>query len=297
MTGNGKAPKLELVRETTRVYAQALELLAPHWENTPDVPRYIAKRVVIRLLELSNKRPDVLLGVAMMRSHRSEVAEHSLRVGVVIANLVTYLSLPRRLALDAVLCGLLHHIGQDTHGAYHDSKGAMAQRSLMALLLSSATDTSHYRQVLAAFQHGLGYDGTGEPRLNFPVRQHPLTPLLTLANDLVERATDHGAMSEALGSMNKHVGTRYHPGLFKLLARVVGPVQVGSVVRFSDGRTGFVVAYRPTDAAWSATAVDVEEPSQKIDFGSEQGPTIDGLIDTREVLTTLANRRATPRAR
>ena len=67
----------------------------------------------------------------------------------------------------------------------------------------------------------------------------------------------------------------------------MGPVQVGSVVRFEDGRTGLVIRYRPTDTGWRSRAVNIEDPSQVIEFGSQSGPALQGVIDTLPALAQV----------
>lgn len=288
---------LELTRAMGRVYAQALELLEPLWQGQPNQPRYIVKRVAIRLLECAEQDADVLLGISLLRAHHVSIAEHSLKCGVLMAALAVYLELPPRARLDAVLCALLHHLGQDTHGAWVGDRGALAQRALLTLLLAPSSDASHYRQVLAAFQHELGYDGTGVPRMDFPVRQHPLTALLTLVNDFVELTSARSVMqgsqpaipvARALRDLKKRAGTRYHPQLVDALVHLVGPVQVGSLARFADGRTGVVIRYRTSEQGWSARALDVENPAQIIDFGSAtQNPVLRGVLDTLPALAAI----------
>ncbi|MDX9720471.1 MAG: hypothetical protein RBU37_06980 [Myxococcota bacterium] len=248
-------------REVSTVYAQARQLLEPFWAASPNNPRHVLKRVSLRLIEACSNDSDLLIGVSLMRRQQSSVVEHSLRCGIFVAAMTSYLGLPKRQQCDIVLAALAHHIGQDTHGPYANNRGALAQRSLLNLLLYPIPDMGHYRQILAAFQHELGQDGTGEPRLAFSIRQHPVSAFLTVANDLAmlcaNPSTDGKShdVGQILSHMSRRVGSRYHPSLFALLARVVGPFPVGTLLRLSDQRNALVVRYRPSDQSWSADAL------------------------------------------
>jgi HD-GYP domain-containing protein (c-di-GMP phosphodiesterase class II) len=293
---NAPADNLSTIEDSSRIYLQALSLVRPLFEGRPDVPRYVIKRVGIKLLECCSDDDGAMLGITLLRQNHHSVAEHCLKVGIVTASLVDYLSLPRNDKLDAVIAGLLHHLGQDITGALASSPGSQAQRSLMSLLLTQAADKGHYRQVLTAFQHQLGYDGTGDPRMDFPVKQHPLSALLTVANDFIELTTstrqgNWGLMApEAIARMKQRSGTRYHPELLSVLERVVGPCPVGSFLRLRNGKTAAVVRYQGADRSWTATVVEVgtRDTTVEIEPGNAE-ELVEGVVDSRDALAKLAS--------
>jgi len=238
MTRSPLEDHLAELLDANRAWGKAHQLLSPIWAGNPNTPRYVSKRVAIRLLEIAEQRSDLLLGMSLMNAGETGIAAHSLKVASVMSGLCTYLGLSPRHRLDSVMTALLHHLGQSTGVVGQQSTSAVAQRSLMALLLSKHSDEGHYRQVLGAFQHGLTMDGTGVPKMDFPVKQHPISLLLTVANDFIELCADSVAgmdINDALQHMSVQAGKRYHPNLISLLKRVVGPAPVGSVLQLKSG--------------------------------------------------------------
>ena len=271
------------VHEAGQIYGQALATLDPLWKGRPFLPRRLTKRIAIRLLETCGQAEGALIGVLFSRVHRSSLAEHSLKTGILTAALVRYLGMPRDQQLDATVAALLHHLGHDTRGSFAHSKDACAQRSLMSLLLTPHNATSHLRQVLSAFQHELRYDGEGEPRLDFPVRQHPLSHLVKLTSDVAEmvstpRPGDRKRVPlhpiQALQYVMEESGTAYHPGLAHALARVIGPAPVGTVVELADDRIVVISTYSASDSEWSATSHPLSDPDEIVHLGSDSENTI-----------------------
>ncbi len=269
--------------EAGQIYAQALATLEPLWAGRPFLPRRLAKRIAIRLLETCGQAEGALIGVIFSRAHHVSIAEHSLKTAILTGALVRYLGFPRAQQLDATVAALLHHLGHDTRGAFASSKDACAQRSLMALLLTPHASKSHLRQVLSAFQHELRYDGEGEPKLDFPVRQHPLSHLIKLTSDFAEFVTKPKQNMhrreplhpmEALRTVWKESGTTYHPGLSRALVRVVGPAPVGTLVELSDKRVVIITNFSASDTGWKAAAHPPDAPHTQIELNASSEPTI-----------------------
>lgn len=273
----------------SKTYGRALEMLRPIWETDPNRPRYIAKRIAVRLLELCARDRDLLVAVVVLRAKHSSKAEVSLKVGCVLAALVDYIGVVQRVQLDAVVAGLLHQAGQDTHGVFADDAGTLAQRALLGLLMTPTSDPGHYRQVLAAFQHPLGVDGTGVPKMDFPVRQHPLAAMLAVALDFVQMISSQPGRSaqtvaKAMSQLRERAGERYNGALVDVLGHVVGPAPVGSLVRGPDGRNAVVIRYTPSEDDWEAEAVDIEDHEARMVFGPSSGVSVEAVYDALPAL-------------
>ena len=289
-------PLQNLSSRATQCYLSSLKLMTPYWEGHPNTPKRIAKRVALQLLECAETDSDVLLGIVFLRTYHNTMAEHSLKTAVLIAHFARFLSLPPTLSYRAVLCGLLHHFGHDTRGALAQSKGYLAQRSLITLLLDPNPDTTAYQQILSAFQLDLGMDTQGQPALNFPVRPHPLALLLGLCNDFIEElsAPPNSAVRapstlfEAFAHLQKHANRRHHPSLVDALIRAIGPAPVGTVLELEGKQRAMVIRCQVNDRQWAGQAVTLSPPPKTVEVGSHMSSQVLGVVDTRAALRQIA---------
>lgn len=265
--------RLSLQHEAQEVftfYRRALARLEPIWERgLLDTARPTAKRVAMRIMELTRERGDLLLALALEPQSPPHVATHSLHLAVVAAQLTRHLPVPETLRYEIALYALLHHLGHETRGALASDPGFLAQRSLLTLLLTPEPDTSHYRQALVAFQLDLGQDQRGLPRLELALKLHPLVPLFTLAHDFVEHL--HGSPftsnpqrlhhRDAVLEMKRHP-QRYLPTLLALLERILTPAPVGTLVSLDEGRRAIVRRARTFADPWSLELRTLDPPQE-----------------------------------
>ena len=241
--------------DANSLYHNALSLLPS--EQIHNTPRYLYKRVAIRITELASTDADLLVALALSHSHNASAKEERLNSALLTACFVSYLALPRGDQLHAVLCALLLNISRDSHGTYASS-GAVAQRGLLTPLLAQRADLSHYRQSLSAFQSQLGFDRTGDPKMDFPVRIHPFSHMLTIVNDFLDGLkAKPSSLKALLLQMRQRAGLRYHPALIKLFLRLVGPAPVTSIVTLDEGRA-ISAQYQTAASSWMLQLIPLE---------------------------------------
>ena len=218
--------------------------------RSQDSPRYYAKRIAIRILEIAATDSDLLTSLALSHTKEASQEQDLLHRAFLMANFVSYLALSKTHQIDGVLCALLLEATKDSYGILTSSKSAASQRALLIPLLVEDPDLSHYRQALASFQYQLGFDRTGEPKMDFPVKIHPFAHLLTIADDFLQLLKARPQSLKALLlAMRQRAGLRYHPALIKLFLRLIGPAPVRSILRVNNAL--FVsVQYQPSASSW-----------------------------------------------
>ncbi len=146
----------------------------------------------------------------------------------------------------------------------------------MTFLLFQHPHLSHYRQLLSAFQHDLGMDCSGEPRLEFPMRPSILL-LLGLCNDFIEALCggppNHPnplptSPFRALQWLRSQPPSRYHPLLLDLLQHTLGPAPVGSVVELRNNKQAIVLRAFIQDQSWQLRLASLDPPHPTIELSS-----------------------------
>ncbi len=260
-------------------YAEALDLLQPLLTGAPTGGRFRTKRIAIRLLELASAHSDLLITMVLLRATAKGPHEHALRSAATAAALVTFASMPRQQQFDLVVAALTYQMGADTHGAFAKDQDAQAQRRLLNLFLSPVIDRGHLRTVLASFQFRLGLDGSGLPKLRFPVLQHPLALFLSVIDAFVTHTASlatkprsaplHMLALDAIGAKSQSL---HHPAIVALLNRVVGPCPVGTTICTPTHPCAKVIAYQPTDNTWKATARSCRDATTTFAFDNNSPP-------------------------
>jgi hypothetical protein len=265
----------------TSTYQQALHFISPFWGPRPNTPRSFARRAALLIIHATSLTPDLLLSTALLRSSFNSIPEHSLKAAILVASLAHRLHHPHPLLLDLTLSTLLHHMGQETRGALALSKGYVAQRSLMNFLLFQHPNLSHYRQLLSAFQHDLGMDSSGEPRLDFAMRPGIFPLLLGLCNDFIEALCggppNHpsprpASPLRALYALRSQYSTRYHPLLLDLLQHTLGPAPVGSVIETHTGVRAIILRAFIDDQRWLLHALPLNHPKTLFELSPSSPP-------------------------
>lgn len=151
----------------------------------------------------------------------------------------------------------------------------------------------HKLSVVVAFEHHMGHDLSGFPRVAGKTSVHPVAELVGLADEYVTLVSGHHGQKklrsdEAILQLAKGVGKTYDPALFASFVAMVGVFSPGSFVELSDGRCALVVALnrghflRPVVRVITDEAGRFTERGQILDLKDVPGVTILRAFDPRE---------------
>ena len=163
-------------------------------------------------------------------------AGHAVRVAICALWLAARAGLPRPSLADLPLASLTRDVGREqlpeaeraTDLEVHPLLGA---RDLLPPNFAQGraqADVSALRRVLVAFEHHLGADGEGHPKLHSKQRVHPFSSLVRAAEDFDDllRGRDGAALSpmEALLALRRNPPSTYPPGMIDALKALVSGV-------------------------------------------------------------------------
>lgn len=222
-----------------------------------------AKRAIQNIVDLLLKDPTTVLGLTTLRSHDEYTQNHSVNVALLsmaLGNRVGYSKLD---LADLGLAALFHDLGKcavpldvlNKPGDFtndewtvmrtHPSEGVLALLGTRGILRVPA------RMACASFEHHLGYDNSGYPKLAVQWQQ-------SLSSRVISVADCYDAMTSArvyrreplpppnvLRYMLSRSGTLFEPTLLKYFVTCVGIIPIGTMVVLDTGELAVVL--RPSE--------------------------------------------------
>jgi HD-GYP domain-containing protein (c-di-GMP phosphodiesterase class II) len=306
-----------LLRQRTRsAYARmgtALKALN-HDARTGGTLRFRqAKRAIQNIVDLLLKDPSTVLGLTTLRAHDEYTQNHSVNVALLSMALGNRIGYAKTELADLGLAGLFHDVGKcaipldvlnkpgEFSGDEWDLIRTHPSEGVLKLLGVRGIGNVPARMAAASFEHHLGFDGKGYPRLSTPWKQ-------TLASRVISVADCYDAMTSArvyrrepmsppdvLRFMFGKSGTTFEPVLLKYFVTCVGIIPIGTLVLLDTGELAVVArpahgkhdASRPVARIIADAAGAPVEPPQEHDL-RETGPggahlrTIVRLVDNTE---------------
>lgn len=231
-----------------------------------DVDFTQAKHVVRGLADRVIADEQALLELAAIHDFDEYTYAHSVNVSVYSIAIGVRLGLDRALLSELGFGGLFHDVGKirlsaeliNNPGALDEADWcAMRQHPVLGakilLGMKQEHDRTLTRAVSMAFEHHLGADGSGYPRLARPRRQDIFSRIVAIADIFdaissgrVYMKTPSGP-DEALRKMHPLAGTRIDAFLFKLFVNAVGILPIGTFVLLDTGELGVVCRNDPAD--------------------------------------------------
>lgn len=238
-----------------------------------------AKRAVHGLADRVIEDEQALFELSAIHDFDEYTYAHCVNVCVYSVAIGVRLGLDRALLSELGFGALFHDIGKvklpltliDKPDEFDESDWRQMRRhpalGVKALLaMRRPLDRSLARAVSVAFEHHLGADGTGYPRV--PRRQEVFTRVCAIADafDALTSGRVYAkrpmAPDEALRRMVQRAGTGFDAFLLRLFINCVGVFPIGTLMLLSSGETGVV---------WRNDPADLLRPKLKV-FAGPGGP-------------------------
>lgn len=285
----------EMAKETyARAVAAATEVI-----NNAKLGRAVgfrkSKRLVQSLVELLLQEEPIVLGLTTLRCHEEYTHNHSVNVCILSLLVASRLGYTKPQLSDMGVAFLFHDIGKLnipltilnkpdslTDEEWQVMRSHPIQGVKAVIKLKGVADPSMSKLVTAAFEHHLGYDGTGYPKLATPWRQSLIGRITAIADcyDAVTSARVYirspYSPDKALQYMLERAGTAFDPALLKVFINSIGIFPIGTLVLLDTKELGVVVQANPNPKL-------LDRPKVKL-LTNRAGDEIDGeVVDLAEI--------------
>ncbi len=225
-----------------------------------------ARRAVHGLVDRVIADPQELFELGALRSFDAYTYAHCVNVSVYAVAIGARLGLDRARLAELGFGGLFHDLGKarlpigliDKPDEFDDADWrrmrrhpALGAKSLLGLKRDA--DRVLARAISMAFEHHLGADGSGYPRLKAPRRPDLFSRICAVADAFdaltsgrVYQKTPMGP-DEALRRMALRAGSSFDAFLLRALIGAVGVFPIGTVLLLDDGELGVVWRNDPND--------------------------------------------------
>ena len=254
-----------------------------------------AKRMVQSLVELLLQEESIVLGLTTLRCYEEYTHNHSVNVCVLSVLIGSRLGYAKMQLGEMGVASLFHDIGKLhipleilnkpaslTEEEWRIMRTHPVQGVKAVIKLKGVGDPSISKIVTAAFEHHLGYDGTGYPKLREPWQQSLIGRITTIADyyDAITSARvyirDPYPPDKALRLMLEKAGTVFDPSLLKVFINSIGIFPIGALVLLDTRELGVVVQANPNPTR-------LARPKVKL-VANRSGDEIDGaVVDLAEI--------------
>lgn len=210
--------------------------------------------------------PQAMLELSILERFDEYTYAHSVNVSVYSLALGCRLGLRPALLAELGFGALFHDLGKaslpreliDKPGELDEDDWRLMRRhpalgAEALLALRRPLDSALARAIAIAFEHHLGFDGSGYPRLMPPRRQDLFSRICAVA-DAFDAMTSGRVYAkramppdEALRRMAQRAGTSFDPFLFRVFIGAVGVFPIGTAVVLDGGGRGVVRRNRDGD--------------------------------------------------
>lgn len=205
-----------------------------------------ARRAVQGIVDRFLEDESAVLALAQIHGYDRKLFHHSLNVCLYALALGQRVGLTRRQLGDLGMAALFHDAGKTVASSGEDRHPQVGARLLLA---EGTAHEGMLKAAIAAYEHHVHFDGSGEPPIDHP--PHLFSRIVAIA-DCYESLTatrdyEEDAMPSqtALDVMQERAATQFDPLLLKAFAGVLGSFPVGSLVQLDDG--GFAVVVAPPE--------------------------------------------------
>lgn len=214
-----------------------------------------------RILDLSDQHRNLLFILMGIKKHDDFTFVHCLNVAILAMFQAKNLGLPQEKIVQLGSAGFLHDIGKIavkklilekkdrfTKNELEDVRNHVILGS--KLLLQSA----HFSKLafITSFQHHLGFNLKGYPKVRFLKKQNLASKLITIS-DVYDALRSRRSYKESIPLekayevMMKNSGKLFDPQLLELFFKYMGIWPAGTLVRLDSGEAALVVENNPND--------------------------------------------------
>jgi HD-GYP domain-containing protein (c-di-GMP phosphodiesterase class II) len=254
----------------------ALRDLTAALNGAEPVDGSMVQQVLSPLLARMKEDSAALPSLLTLPSHGDALVHHGVDVMLGALIMGHALGLDDRVLLELGRAGLLHDVG---FTRAPDEHAEMRHPAAGALMLGALPDEG-LTAMLAAYEHHIGADGSGEPNDAPDYRPHAFSRVVRVADryDELVRPVEGRPMrpdQAVLQLLREAAAGSLDPAVTRLFVQTMGVLPVGSVVRFSDHTVGVVSA--PGDCQLQPRVVIVLDtdglelrPPQECDVGEDE---------------------------
>jgi HD-GYP domain-containing protein (c-di-GMP phosphodiesterase class II) len=246
-----------------------------------------AKRLVQSLVDFLFQEEHTLVGLTTLRCYDEYTHNHSVNVCILSLMLSSRLGYSRKQLSDMGVAFLFHDLGKVnvpldvlnkpsgfTEEEWNIMRTHPVQGVKTMIKMKGLGDPMISMMVSASFEHHLGYDGTGYPKLVTPWPQSLIGRIAAIADCYdamtASRVYRREPMSpeNTLQFMLKQSGTSFDPGLLKLFINSIGIYPIGTLVLLDTRELAVVV---------QANARRIHRPKVKL-ITNRAGDEVDGEV-------------------
>lgn len=251
----------ELARATHRYALSAIhEIMDSVAANqTPNIQK--AKNVVRSMVDLITRDRSALVGLTSIKNYDEYTYYHSVNVLILSLALGTVLPLKKVPLSILGISALLHDIGKikipaevlKKPGPLTSEEWAMIERHPLegAEVLSSIPGLNKTAMIVA-FEHHIGYDLSGYPKISPKRALHLYSKIVEIADayDAITSRTYYRSPEtpdNALSIMLQLSGAVFDPLLLKVFINMMGIYPIGTLVRLNTKEIAVVFRTNPSD--------------------------------------------------
>ena len=217
-----------------------------------------AKRLMQNAVNAIIQDESALLGLANIKNYDEYTFNHSVNVAIYSIAIGQRIGIPKKHLSQLGMAGLFHDIGK-----VKIPKQVLLKRQKLSeeeeeilrshpiygaevLLEMKEWGEMSTRMITAAFEHHLGYDLTGYPRLTQKKRPSLFSRIVALADfyDFLVRPMIYNRLpcvsEKILGLMLEKSGKDFDPALTKVFIGVIGVFPIGTLVLLNTNEVGVV---------------------------------------------------------
>lgn len=275
----------EAVRTMRRVTRAVMKGKAPSMEEVNSLAGEMTRVV------LKDRR--TLIALTSIKDFDDNTFTHSVNVCVLATALASIFIRDNRRLSELAQAALLHDVGKIVlPHTIIEKKGPLGQKDSDMMEQHPATGARILEETegvnplskVVAFEHHMGYDMSGYPRLDALEHPHPMSLMVQIANEYDKRLYDpargvKNTPEAVLAEMASGAGDRYEPRMVKEFINMMGLYPPGTVVELVSGEIAIVDTVSAEDPLRPVVRIvrgpDGEEPGEivRVDCGAKDGET------------------------
>lgn len=223
---------------------------------------YSARRVVSEFDYIMKKNKNILLGFIMIQHFDEYTFSHCVNVGIMALAIAKTLKIGEESALEIGLGGFLHDIGKVKTPKEIILKPApltseewtvMQRHPVEGAKIVSRMKGIPYRVPIYIYQHHVGYDLSGYPKLKPGEKQSDGANIIAIADTYDSMTTQRPYQKrfdpkESMDIMKRKVGRVFKEEFFEAFVNTIGIYPVGSIVRLDTNEIAVVTELNERDA-------------------------------------------------
>jgi HD-GYP domain-containing protein (c-di-GMP phosphodiesterase class II) len=268
--GSGGGPEAD--------YDESMEYLSQAYENikgNQPLDADSARRIVSNMISDVVKNKDLLLLLASTKSHDEKMLLHGVNVAVFTLVQAEALGLGKKHMQQIGMAALLHDTARlsvpreeeekEPEELSEVEKKRRALRNInSAKMLLDMPDVG-VLPALAAFEHDVGYDGSGFPERRYGGTPNLISMIITISEHYDRmRAKEEDNKKQAPEKIHEKMmeqsGKKFHPDLLNNFFALVGVYPPGTLVKLNTGEVALVI---------QASMMDIKRPQVEVLYDKE----------------------------